>query len=160
MASLDQLSWKHRLLMRGYRYRRIQPTPWQPLDRALAACRVALVSSAGLVPPGQPDFDERVRGGDYSYRVIDGEADLAELRECHRSSAFDHADVQADGNVALPLDRLRELAAEGVIGAVAPRHLSFMGSIPAPGRLMRHTAPEAAALLREDAVDIALLVPI
>jgi D-proline reductase (dithiol) PrdB len=47
-----------------------------------------------------------------------------------------------------------------VIGNVAPRHLSFMGSITAPGRLRTETAPEAAGLLVEDGVDVALLVPV
>jgi hypothetical protein len=35
-----------------------------------------------------------------------------------------------------------------------------MGSITAPGRLQRDSAPRAAALLVEDAVDVALLVPV
>lgn len=160
MASLEDLSWKDRALLRVYRFRRIDPVPWTPLAKPLAACRVALVTTAGLVPPGQPDFDQDVRGGDYSYRVIDGDVEVAKLRESHRSRSFDHADVQADPNVGFPLDRLRELADRGVVGEVAPRHLSFMGSITAPGRLIRDTAPEAAELLAHDGVDVALLVPI
>ncbi len=43
---------------------------------------------------------------------------------------------------------------------MAPRHLSFMGSVTAPGRLVRDTAPRAAELLVEDRVDVALLVPV
>lgn len=35
-----------------------------------------------------------------------------------------------------------------------------MGSITAPGRLIRRSAPEAAALLVEDEVDLALLTPV
>jgi hypothetical protein len=35
-----------------------------------------------------------------------------------------------------------------------------MGSITAPGRLIRDTAPEAAEWLVEDEVDVALLVPV
>jgi len=77
-----------------------------------------------------------------------------------RSTSFDHRGIEADRNLALPLDRLRELAAEGEIGEVAPRHLSFMGSITAPNRLVRHSAPEAAEILVRDAVDVALLVPV
>ena len=66
----------------------------------------------------------------------------------------------ADPNLAFPLDRARELAALGLVGSLNRRHLSFMGSITAPGRLVRHTAPEAARLLVEDGVDVALLVPV
>jgi D-proline reductase (dithiol) PrdB len=68
--------------------------------------------------------------------------------------------MRRDPNLAFPLDRLHELEARGRIGSVAPRHLSFSGSITAPGSLIRDTAPQAAGLLAEDAVDVALLVPV
>jgi hypothetical protein len=160
MASLDELSWKDRTLLHLYRYRRIEPVPWTALARPLAACRVALVTTAGLTAPGQPGFDPGLRGGDFSYRVIDREVEVASLRDSHRSYSFDHGDLDADPNVAFPLDRLRELAARGAVAEVAPRHLSFMGSITAPGRLVRQSAPEAAEILVRDEVDVALLVPI
>jgi hypothetical protein len=35
-----------------------------------------------------------------------------------------------------------------------------MGSITAPGRFIRDTAPEAAQLFVEDEVDLALLIPV
>ena len=62
--------------------------------------------------------------------------------------------------MAVPIDRLRELADQRQIGSIGRRHLSFMGSITAPGRLVRDTAPEAARRLEDDGVDIALLVPV
>jgi D-proline reductase (dithiol) PrdB len=55
---------------------------------------------------------------------------------------------------------VRELAAQDGIGSVNHRHLSFMGSITAPGRLVRDPAPAAARLLVQDQVDVALLVPV
>ncbi len=134
--------------------------PCATLHRPIGECRVALVTSGGLVAPGDTPFDEAVKGGDWSYRVIAGDAPTAALGEFHRSESFDHAGIARDRNLALPLDRLRELAASGEIGEVAPRHLSFMGSITAPGRLVKKSAPEAAALLVDDEVDIALLVPV
>ena len=62
--------------------------------------------------------------------------------------------------MALPLDRLKALVEKGVIGSVAPRHFSFMGSISAPGHLINSTAPEVARMLVDDAVDAALLTPV
>jgi D-proline reductase (dithiol) PrdB len=121
---------------------------------------VALVGSAGFVLPAQDPFDDSVRGGDTSFRVIPAETDVRTLVDTHRSETFDHAPMRADPNLAFPLDRLRELASDGVIGSVAPRHLSFMGSITAPGRLVRDSAPEAARLLVADGVEAALLVPV
>jgi D-proline reductase (dithiol) PrdB len=146
--------------LRVYPWRRIAPTPCATLRRPLAECRVALVTSGGLIAPGQEPFDHDVRGGDFSYRVIPGDAEVGALVESHRSATFDHSGIESDANLAFPLDRLRELAAAGEIGEVAPRHLSFMGSITAPGRLVKRTAPEAADLLVVDGVDVALLVPV
>ncbi len=160
MARVADLPLSLRVLLRTYPWRRIEPVPCARLTKPMSSARVALVSTAGLVPAGAPPFDQAVRGGDFSHRVIAADTDVATLADFHRSTSFDHRGVAADRNLALPLDRLRELAAAGEIGAVAPRHLSFMGSITAPGRLVRQSAPVAAELLVSDAVDVALLVPV
>lgn len=160
MPTLDQLSFALRTTLRVYPWRRVDPVPCARLRKPLTHSRVALVTTAGLVPPGQAPFDDGVKGGDCSYRIISGNADVSSLGEFHRSESFDHAGIAEDRNVAFPLDRLRELARDSEIGEVAPRHLSFMGSITAPGRLIKHTAPEAVRLLVNDHVDIALLVPV
>jgi D-proline reductase (dithiol) PrdB len=160
MPRIDELPFWLRALLRGYPWRRIEPVPLAQLRKPLSESRVALVTMAGLVPPGEPPFDAHARGGDVSWRLIGADASLALLADHHRSKSFDHAGMAADRNLALPLDRLRELAAERVIGEVAPRHFSFMGSITAPGRLVRETAPSVARMLMEDAVDAALLVPV
>jgi D-proline reductase (dithiol) PrdB len=160
MGNLGEFSWRYRLFLARYPWRRIDPVPWAPLRRPLARSRIALVSSAGFVVPGQPPFERAKRGGDPTFRVIPAEADVHRLQELQRSEAFDHTGIREDPNLAFPLERLRELVARGRIGSVAPRHLSFMGSITAPGRLIRDTAPEAAEVLVEDEVDAALLVPV
>jgi D-proline reductase (dithiol) PrdB len=85
---------------------------------------------------------------------------MSSLIESHRSQSFDHSGLHRDPNVAFPIDRMRELATRGRIGSVNRRHLSFMGSITAPGRFISQTAPEAARRLVEDGVDAALLVPV
>lgn len=160
MARISDLPLWLRAVLGAYPWRRIDPVPLAPLLKPLAESRVALVTTAGLVPPGEVPFDAGVKGGDFSHRVIRGDTDVRTLEEHHRSESFDHAGIQVDTNLAFPLDRLRELAARGEIGEVAPRHLSFMGSITAPGRLVSRSAPEAAALLVQDQVDLALLVPV
>jgi D-proline reductase (dithiol) PrdB len=160
LGSLDEFSIPVRLFLRAYPWRRIDPVPWAPLRKALCECRLALVSSAGFIAPGQKPFDESVRGGDPSFREIPGDVEVATLRDTHRSESFDHSGMRLDPNIAFPIDRVRELAAAGRIGSVSPRHLSLMGSITAPGRLTRETAPEAARGLLQDGVDVALLVPV
>jgi len=160
MADVSELSIATRLFLAAYRWRRIDPVPFAPMDKPLSAARVAIVTSAAFTLPSQPPFDDDVRGGDPSLREIPGDADVATLVESHRSESFDHSGLHADPNLGFPLDRLRELAAAGIAGSVAPRHFSVMGSITAPGRLVRDTAPEIARRLSADAVDAVLLVPV
>ncbi len=56
MATLDQLTLTERLLIKAYPWRRIEPVPWTPLRKPLAACKLALVSSAGFSLRGQEPF--------------------------------------------------------------------------------------------------------
>jgi len=160
MAETRDLSLSLRAFVKAYRWRSIDPVPAASLSRPVAECRVAIVSSAGFVVPGDEAFSQSVRGGDYSFRIIPADIRVQDLEEHHRSDSFSHEGVEADRNMGLPLDRLHELAAEGTITEVAPRHISLMGSITAPGRLTRRTLPEVASVLREDLVDIALMVPV
>lgn len=157
---LEDLPLEYRFLMGAYRWRRIAPTPCATLRRPLADARVALVTTAGLVASGDAPFDLVVRGGDPSFRVIPTGTSSRTLTVHHRSDAFDRAGLAADLDVVFPLAALERLAGDRYIGGVAPRHLSFMGSITAPGRLIRDHAPRAADLLVEDQVDVALLVPV
>ncbi len=160
MATLSELPLRWQLFLRTYRWRTIDPVPWTPLAKPLSECRAALVTSAGFSLPDQQPFDESIRGGDFSFRVIPGDSDVGMLANSQRSQAFDHRGMLDDHNLAFPIDRLRELVARGRLGSLAGANLSFMGSITAPGRLIQETAPEAAAILVQDQVDIALLVPV
>lgn len=160
MAHISELSLSTRLFLKTYRWRRIDPVPHAPLQKHLRDANVALVSTAGLVLPEQTRFDNDLKGGDWSFREIASDADAAALIDAHRSASYDHAGVRADANVAFPLERIRELADDGTIGAVNHRHFSFMGSITAPSRLIRDSAPRVADALAADGVDAVLLVPI
>ncbi|MGA7614774.1 MAG: glycine/sarcosine/betaine reductase selenoprotein B family protein [Thermoanaerobaculia bacterium] len=160
MGSLDEFSWKMSLFLRTYRWRVVDPVPWIALRLPLSRARVAIVSSAGFVLPGQKPFDDSVKGGDWSFREIPAATDPHLLMETHRSRSFDHSGIREEPDLAFPLETLHELAQEGSIGAVAPRHVSMMGSITAPGRMLRETAPRVTELLHTDSVDAVLLVPV
>jgi D-proline reductase (dithiol) PrdB len=160
MAKVSDLKLAYQVFMRAYPYRRVDWRPGARLRKPLCEARVAVVTTAAFFMPDQPPFDTSIRGGDYSYRIIPVDTDLSTLNIAHRSEAFDARGITSDKNVALPLDRLKSLAKDGIIGSVAPRHFSFMGSIAAPGRLIARTAPEVARMLVEDAADIVLLTPV
>jgi D-proline reductase (dithiol) PrdB len=128
-------------------------SPWVT-GSALSARRVAIVSSAGLVRRGEDPF----RGRDPDYRVIPAETRSDELLISHISVNFDRTGFQEDWNVVFPLDRLNELAADGVIGSVADTHYSFMGATD-PVQMEPH-ARELAGRLKRDAVDAVILSPV
>jgi len=160
MARLSDLSLRNRLYMATYRYRRAEWAPGAVLRRPLSEARVAVITTAGFYLPGQDPFDEEMKGGDFSWRPIPLDADLRQARLGHRSDAFDPGGIERDPELALPVHRLLELAADGVIGSVAPTHYSFQGSVSAPGRLVRYSAPEVAQALHSEEVDLALLTPV
>lgn len=128
--------------------------PWTT-PPPLAASTVAIVTTAALHRAGDPGWHP----GDEGFRVLP--ADARDLTVGHFSPNWDRSGVAADLNVAYPIDRLSELADEGIIGAVAPRHLSFHGVIEGNLSTIRlDTGPAAARALRDDGVDVALLVPV
>lgn len=159
MATPSDLSLRDRLWYHRYRFRFVDPLPWAPPGPPLPEAKVALVTSAGVHLPEDPSF-ERIKGGDFSYRWIPREARPRDLICTHPSGAWDRSGVEADPNMALPLDRLEELRDSGEIGGIGPRHASFQGSITAPMRLMRQTAPEMAQGMVDDGVHVVLLTPV
>ena len=127
--------------------------PWVT-GPALSQRRIAIVSSAGLVVRGEDPF----RGRDPHYRAIPATTRPADLLCSHISINFDRTGLQEDWNVAFPIDRLRELAAEGTIGSMADTHYSFMGATDP--LQMEPYARELAGCLKQDNVDSVLLAPV
>ncbi|MBI4462607.1 MAG: hypothetical protein HY653_06860 [Acidobacteria bacterium] len=144
-------------LAERYPYRATRDVPLTPLKKPLSACRVALITTAGLHLDDQPAFDMKNPLGDWSFR----EFPRATPRPRFRLSdvQYDRRGIDRDLNVVLPLDRLEELARDGVIGEIAARHFGFMGYILKTDALVRSTAREVAERLRRDAVDAALITP-
>ena len=121
----------------------------------LADCTVAIVTTAGLHHAGQDAFAAR----DTSFRMLDARHD--DVRMGHWSPNFDRVGFSSDPNVVFPIDRLREFADAGVIGRVAPRHVSFTGNQDETMTVLRlDSGPRAAEELRRDGVDVILLTPV
>lgn len=160
MAHLSDLKLKYRLLIQGYPFRRVDWRPGAQLAKPLSQSRIALITTAGFYLPSQPPFDQSFRHDDCSYREIPWSTPVDMLQIGQNSDAFDHSGIEADRNLTLPLDRLREMISADEIGESAPRHFSIMGSIIAPARLISESGPEIARKLREDSVDGVLLAPV
>lgn len=127
------------------------------LTKPLSALRVALGTSGGLYEQGAQPFDMVSHAGDDSVRWIGGTTPTAHLRFAH--DHYDHTDADRDANCMFPIDRLREMAGERVIGSVAPRHVGFMGWIPDPRRFAEETVPAIVTGLIGDGVDAVVLSP-
>ena len=97
--------------------------------------------------------------GDPSWRRLRADATSASTTANHLH--IDTGYIERDLNVALPLGRLRELVAAGDVGSMADSHYSIMGF---QGRdsstLENQSAPEIAAAMKSEEVDLALLAPV
>lgn len=121
----------------------------------LAERRVALLTTAGL----HRASDQAFSMVDLSYRVLPGGLRAEDLTMTHTSVHFDRSGFREDVNLVFPLDRLKELQREGVIGSVADFHYSLMGAGWLPQQI-EPTIAEIAHLLRKDEVDAVCLVPV
>jgi D-proline reductase (dithiol) PrdB len=130
-------------------------TPFTVPRVPLAEARVAVVTTAGIHLRDDAPF---VRY-DPTFRTIPGDVRAADLVQTHTSIGFDRTAIIEDVNVSFPIDRLREMQAEGKIGSFGPRFFSFMGAQKDLVTIAATSAPEVAGLLRDDGVDVVLLTP-
>ena len=139
------------------------PVPWAPLRWPLHEATVSLGSTAGISVKDDPPFDaegERRNPwwGDPSYRVIPRTATEAGISVSHLH--IETAYIYDDLDVALPLRRLVELEAEGLIGRSAPSHYSFMGYLLDPTEFLDVSVPAIIEQMRRESVDLAVFVPV
>ena len=131
------------------------PPPWQPLPKPLSECRLGLIASGGIYITGQVAFHYK---DDTSYRVIPTNINTANLRATH--FAYDLTDARSDVNVVFPIDPLRQLVKEGIIGALAEHAFTFMGGIYSARRVQEDLVPQLTEHMLAERVDAMLLVPV
>ena len=160
IQKLSQLSFKDKTGLSLYPWKNCKPRQSFTLTKPLSECKVAIVSSAGLyVRDLHEKFDHKVRGGDYTCRIISHDANLKHLADGQRSKSYDHSGIRLDTSTGMPIPQLNRLAEEGFIGRVNHRHFSVMGSMLAPMRFIKNTIPEIVQHMKEDRVDVVLLIP-
>ena len=124
-----------------------------PLEEA----RLGFVSSAGIQPKGSVPFDVVHPVGDYSYRRVPSASAVDDL-EIHQLKYPTDGAAQ-DINVIFPIERLRELVQDTVIGGVTEDFFSFIGYNMDPERFERTLAEDIAAAVERQAPDAVLLAP-
>jgi D-proline reductase (dithiol) PrdB len=137
--------------------------PWTPLAKALSKCTVSLFSSAAIALKTDHPFDPEIERqdpwfADPSYRVLPRTVRTGDIQVCHLH--INPAFAEQDLNAVLPIERLDELAETGEIGATAPSHYSYMGYTLRPERLLRESLPGMIRQLRDEQVDVVVLVPV
>jgi len=147
-------------------------SPFTPLRAPLSQLRLGLISSSGHFMDGddpkpfgvehmsQKEAEARI--DDFlkvepQLSVIPMDTPIEKLRVRH--GGYDVRGSMADPNVNFPLDRLRELQADGKIGELASDAYSFVGAA-SQLRLLNHTGPEWVKMIREKEIDALLLVPV
>ena len=127
------------------------------LSKPLSASRLTFVSSAGIQPKGTMPFDVVHPVGDYSFRRVPSRSKTSDL-EIHQIK-YPTTSARKDLNVIFPIERLQELAVEGVIGELTPNFFSFIGYQMDPPTFERTLAEDIADAVVADGADAALLCP-
>jgi D-proline reductase (dithiol) PrdB len=164
-------TWKERALPKlssgetreafsDYPYFRGEGDPFARLAKPASETRFGLITTGGYSISGEqepmkpyPNFG----GHEPQIREIPLDIDPARLEINH--PGYDHRFAGEDINVNLPHDRLRELAADGVIGSVTANSFVLMGLIVDVAPLIQKTIPALVEGLRNQGAEAALLVP-
>ena len=131
--------------------------PFIPVRRALPMLNLALISSAGAYIDGTDPFEVNQSDGDISFREIQSEVDLSDLRFSARG--YNASFVEEDPNVQVPLARLMEFESNRVIGQLNSTFWSFSGFIPDDSRVADVMGPKIVERIERYAVQAALLIP-
>ncbi|MEE8045468.1 MAG: glycine/sarcosine/betaine reductase selenoprotein B family protein [Dehalococcoidia bacterium] len=146
--------------------------PFTTMEQPVSESRIALLTTTGHFAEGDDPKPFGIDGLTQEQVVAMasrfGKADavLSEIptttsREMTRvrHGGYDIRATRSDRNVSLPIDRMNELADEGVIGEFVSPAYSFVG-LTSQLRLRKEIAPAWAAKLKAAGAQAAVLVPI
>lgn len=166
---VDSFKFLPRIIAAFYQTTQIDdpgPIPWAPLSKPLSDCKISLVTTAGIYHlPTQKPFDlkkekQEPTWGDPSFRSLPSNISQDQVGVSHLH--INLKPVMEDVNVLLPVNRLRRLVEEGVVGALADTVYSFMGfqGFPPDAQAWQSKyGPEVAHRMKQEKVDCVLLTP-
>lgn len=132
---------------------RVDPNP---AVKDLAHAKIALVTSGGIVPKGNPDHIESSSASHYGEYDIAGVMDLTEETYETAHGGYDPVYANEDADRVLPVDVLRDMEKEGIIGEL--HHLFYTttgnGTAVASAKAF---ADEFSQKLKADGVDAVIL---
>ncbi|MFT5194761.1 MAG: hypothetical protein ACI9EW_002178 [Cellvibrionaceae bacterium] len=146
--------------------------PFTPISKPVSDMRIGLITSTGNFVEGedpeplgvkemsQAEAVERIQdflktAPEFSAIPLDTPHEKLNVRH----GGYDIRSVIADHNVALPLDRMLELEANGMIGSAMSPAYSFVGAT-AQRRMQKESIPGLIEAFRKQNTEGAVLVPV
>lgn len=132
---------------------RVDPNP---AIKDISKCKIAIVTSGGIVPKGNPDRIESSSASKYGKYDIAGLDNLTE--KTHETAHGGHDPVYAneDADRVIPVDVLRDLEKEGVIGELHRYFYATVGNGTSVANSKKY-ANEFSKELIADGVDAVIL---
>lgn len=136
--------------------------PWTQLPGPLKNLTFSMITSAGINRKSDPPFDMECEKahptyGDSSYRSIPRDTKSSEIDANHLHINTDY--IKEDINVILPLERMIEFEAEGIIGLLAPTSYSFYGFQLESNDFLTTAISPISDKMKEEGVEAVLLTP-
>lgn len=122
----------------------------------LSKAKIALVTSGGIVPKGNPDRIESSSASKYGTYSIENVDTLTADSYETAHGGYDPSYANQDPNRVLPLDIVREMEKEGVIGSLHNYFYTTVGNGTAVANAKKYAA-EIAQKLLADGVDAVIL---
>ncbi len=132
------------------------PTPAPPPVLDMSKAKVAIVTDGGLVPKGNPDNISAYAATNWGSYDISGVSDLKgeDYEISHRG--YDTRYVEQDPDRLVPLDVLRELEQDNVVGEIHNQFIATSG-LANPLATSRRLGREIAQNLKDQGVDAVIL---
>ena len=102
--------------------------PPAPALQNMAHSTIALVTSGGIVPRTNPDRIESSSASKFGKYLIESVEDLTAEEYVTAHGGYDPVYANEDPDRVLPLDVMRDLEREGIIGSIYPHFYSTVGN--------------------------------
>jgi len=132
---------------------RVEPNP---AVADIKSATIALVTSGGIVPKGNPDRIESSSASKYGEYDITGVNDLTDATYETAHGGYDPVYANADADRVLPVDVMRDFEKEGIIGKLYNKFYTTVGNGTST-KSSKQFAAEYAQKLKNDNVQAVIL---
>lgn len=125
---------------------RVRPAP---AVRDLQRATIALVTSGGIVPKGNPDRIESASASKFGAYSLEGVTQLTAQTHQTVHGGYDGTFANEDPNRVLPVDAMRQLEASGRFGKLFPTYFATVGNATSVRQAVRFGKEIAARCINE-----------